>query len=115
MMTATARKKLLENKHLRSCDYFAIILSCSHFTMFAKNATTGLFCAPLNQIQGIKDLRLYAQVVIKTINVVISRCCFAEDGTDLFISACRTCSSLIFPHSTNQILNLWHCRCRCPL
>ena len=43
--------------------------------------------------------------------MVISRCCFAEDGTDLFISACGTCCPLIFPHSTNQILNLWRCRC----
>ena len=36
-----------------------------------------------------------AQVVNRTVNVVISRCCFAEDGT---------CSTLIFPPSTNQIL-----------
>ena len=26
---------------------------------------------------------------------------------------CRTCSTIIFPHSTNQILNLWRWRCRC--
>ena len=45
-----------------------------------------------------------AQVVIRTVNVVILRCCFAEDGTDLFISACCTCSTLIFRPSTNQIL-----------
>ena len=38
----------------------------------------------------IKDVRLYAQVVIKKVNTVISRCCFAEDGTDFFLSACRT-------------------------
>ena len=48
--------------------------------------------------------------VIKTVNEVISRCCFAEDGTDLFISACLTCSTLT--RSTNQILNLRRCRCR---
>ena len=42
------------------------------------------------------------------------KCCyFAEDGTNLFIWACCTCSTIIFPHSTNQILNLWLCRCRC--
>ena len=29
----------------------------------------------------------------------------------LFKSACRTCSTLVFPHSANQILNLWRCRC----
>ena len=42
MMTATARKTSLENLHLRNCDYFAIIPSCSHFTMLANNPTTGL-------------------------------------------------------------------------
>ena len=31
----------------------------------------------------------------------------------MFINACCTCSTLIFPHSTNQILNLWSPRCRC--
>ena len=44
---------------------------------------------------------------IKTAIVVVSRCCPAEDGADLFIRACHTCSTIIFPHSTNQILNLW--------
>ena len=43
--------------------------------------------------------------------MLISRCCFAEGGTD-FIRACRTCSTIVFPHSTNQILHLWRCRCR---
>ena len=38
--------------------------------------------------------------------MVISCCCFAEDGTELFLSACRTCSTLIFPRSANQSL---HC------
>ena len=32
-ITETARKTSLKNKHLRNCDYFAIIPSCSHFTM----------------------------------------------------------------------------------
>ena len=45
--------------------------------------------------------------------MVISRCCFADDGTDLFISVCRTCSTLVFLHSTNQILNLWRSCCGC--
>ena len=27
--------------------------------------------------------------------------------------ACRTCSTIIFPHSTNQIIDLWRCLCRC--
>ena len=56
-------------------------------------------------MRGIKDFWLYAQLVIRTENVVISGRYFAEDCTDLFLSACRTCSAFIFPHSTNQILN----------
>ena len=46
----------------------------------------------------------YVKVVIKSVNEVLSRCCFAKDGTDLFISACRTYSTLIFTRSTSQIL-----------
>ena len=82
MITATARNTSLEIKQLRNCDYFAIIPSSSHFTMLAKNRTTGKFL------------------------VVISSCCFVEDVMDCFMSACRTCSTIFFPHSTNQILNL---------
>ena len=48
MMTATARTMSLENEHLRNCDYFAIMPSCSHFTMLTKNGTTGLAYAPSN-------------------------------------------------------------------
>ena len=44
---------------------------------------------------------------------MISSCSFAEDSTGLLISARRTCSTLIYPHSTNQILNLY--RHHCPL
>ena len=43
--------------------------------------------------------------------MVISGCYFSDDGTELFLSASRTCSTLIFPQSTNEILNLWRCNC----
>ena len=50
----------------------------------------GLVCAPLNYIQIVKNLRLYAQyfifnarVVAKTANVVILRCCLAEQRVEL--------------------------------
>lgn len=42
MIMETARKTSFENKNLRNCDYFKIIPICSHFTIMAKNATTGL-------------------------------------------------------------------------
>ena len=57
-----------DGKYLRTGDYFAIILSCLHFTMLARNPTNQLVCSPLNQIQQIKNLRSYAHVVIKTIS-----------------------------------------------
>ena len=42
MMMEPARKTSLENKHLRNCDYFAIIPSCLHFAILTKNTATGL-------------------------------------------------------------------------
>lgn len=42
-------------------------------------------------------------MVMTTVIMVIPGCWFAEDGTDLFISSCRT---LIAIHMANQILNL---------
>lgn len=41
-----------------------------------------------------QDIRLPAQVLIKTATVLISRGCFVEDGTKLFCIACRTCGML---------------------
>ena len=43
--------------------------------------------------------------------MVISSCCFAEDSTELFRSAWRTCSTVVCPHSINQILNLLRLHC----
>ena len=60
---------------------------------------------PAGAISRIKDLWLNAQVAIKTVNISTLRCCFAEGGTEFFISGYRTESKLIFP-PTNQILNL---------
>ena len=31
-----------KNKHLRNCDYFAVIPYCSHFTVLTKKPATGL-------------------------------------------------------------------------
>jgi len=40
MMTELARKTSLKNKQFRNCDYYAIIPSCSHFTLLTKNPAT---------------------------------------------------------------------------
>jgi len=63
-------------------------------------ATNELVEAPLKKMSKMKDLPLRALVVVKT----ISRCHLANKVKELYSSACRTCSTIIFPHSTNQII-----------
>lgn len=71
--------------------------------MLAKNADTGLQGAPLERKKKVK-ISQFAQAVVKTANVEISRCYFREDGTELFLNACCTCSTFIFPFSTNAVV-----------
>ena len=40
----------------------------------------------------------------------ISRRRLVDFVKTLHQKACRTCSTIIFPHSTNQIIDLWRCR-----
>ena len=58
----------------------------------------------------MKDLPLRARVVVRTLNMKISRRRLADFVKTLHQKACRTCSTIIFPHSTNQIIDLWRCR-----
>ena len=54
----------------------------------------------------MKDLLLRCGVVVlKYENFTSSK--------KLHQNAYRTCSTIIFPHSTNQINDLWRCRCCC--
>ena len=46
-------------------------------------------------------------------NMKILRRCLADYVKTLHQKACRTCSTIIFLHSTKQIIDLWHCRWRC--
>jgi len=45
-------------------------------------------CFRNNISEFSQALRTYAQVVNKAVNVVTSRCRFAKEGTELFISEC---------------------------
>ena len=40
----------------------------------------------------------------------ISRRLLADYVNKLHQKACRTCSTIIFPHSANQVIDLWRCR-----
>ena len=51
-----------------------------------------------------------------TRNWSIARCCFAEYSTEMNLSACRTCSTIICPHSINfRELTKWRWRQHCGL
>ena len=63
--------------------------------------------------QRVKDLLLRTRVVVRTSNMKISRRRLADYVKILHQKACRTCSTIIFLHSTNQIIDLWRCRWRC--
>ena len=57
--------------------------------------------------------RFTARVVVKTSNMKISRRRLADYVKTLYQKACRACSTIIFLHSTNQIIDVWRCCCRC--
>ena len=62
----------------------------------------------------MKDLLLCVHVIVKTLNLEISRFHLADYVKELYESACRTCNTITFYHSTNQIIVFWRPRCRRP-
>ena len=66
----------------------------------------------------MEDLLLRARVVIRTSKVKIPGRCWTDYVKNLHQKACGTCSTIIFPRSVNQIIDLWCCGslcCRCSL
>ena len=60
----------------------------------------------------MKDLLLDVHSVVKIINLEFSRRRLADCVKELCYSACLTGSTIIFPHSTNEIIVFWRRRCR---
>ena len=52
----------------------------------------------------MEDLLLRVHVAVRTSNMKISRRCLADYVKKLQQKACRTCSTIIFPYSTNEIM-----------
>ena len=65
------------------------------------------------QRQRMSNLLLWAFVVVRTSQMKISRRHSADCAKKSHQKACRTCSTIIFHHPTNQIIDLWRIRCRC--
>ena len=61
----------------------------------------------------MKGLILGVHIVVKTLNLETTRCRLADYVNEIYLSACRTYSTIIFPHLSNQIIFFWRCRCRC--
>ena len=64
-------------------------------------------------MQRMKDLLLRSRVVVRTSNMKISSCRLAKYVEALLQKVCRRWSTIIFPHSTNQSVDLWCFRCLC--
>ena len=48
----------------------------------------------------MKNSPLCAFFFHKTLNLVISRCCFAEEGKEMYQNIKRTYRAIVFPHLT---------------
>ena len=59
----------------------------------------------IGKVQRMKNLMLRARVVVRTSKMKISRRCLANYVKQLRQKACITCSSVMCPHSANQIIN----------
>ena len=60
------------------------------------------------QRQRVKDLLLQVRVVFRTFTSSLGRL----RQKLLHQKECPTCSTIIFPYSTNHIIDLWCCGCR---
>ena len=60
------------------------------------------------QGRRMKNSPSCAHVLHKTLNLVISRCCFAEDGKEMYKNIKRTCRAIGFA----KPIVLWRSRCR---
>ena len=46
----------------------------------------------------MKNSPSFVDVLDKTLNLVVSGCCFAEDGKEMYQNVKRTCRPIVFAH-----------------
>ena len=97
---------------LSICDYSMLItlykIGELHFRLLGTN---GFHVKAKNERYTAASLGCCQN--LKNFNMKISRCRLADYIKKLHQKACRTCSTIIFLHSTNEIIDLWHCHWRC--
>ena len=84
MTMATATKTSPENISLFHLCHFAIISTHSTFTKIVNYPGTKLVGAVYKLRKKMKNSPLCIHVLHKTLNVVISRCCFAKEGREKY-------------------------------
>ena len=97
-MTTTATKTSPENISLFHLCYFAITSTRSTFTKMANYPGTKLVGVAYKLRKKMKNSPSCVHVLHKTFYVVISRCCFAEDGKEMYQNVKRTCRAIVFAH-----------------
>ena len=110
MMTATATKTL---PPIEACAVLTIL----RYTKWAKYFLTAYICRNGFQVKIAKnDTLFWLALSPKPKNLESYRCCclvFTDHFKEMYFSACSTCSTIILPHSTNHIIDLWRCCCHC--
>ena len=97
-MTATAAKTSPENISLCHLGYLVIISTHSTFTKIANNPGTKLVGVAYKLRKKMKNSPSCVHVLHKTLNVVISCCCYAEDSKEMYQNLKRTCGAIVFAH-----------------
>ena len=96
--TATGTKTSPENIFLFHLCYIAIISTRSTFTKMANYPGNNLVGVAYKLKKRMKNSPSCVHVLHKTLNVVISRCCFAEDVKEMYQNVKRTCIAIVFTH-----------------
>ena len=96
MTTATATKTSPGTITLFHLCYFAIISTHSTSTEMANYPGTKLVGVAFKLRKKMKNSPSCAHVFQKTYNLVISRCCFAEDSKEMYQNVRRTYRAIIF-------------------
>ena len=80
--------------------YFGVIsthITCTKMTNYPGTESLGV---AFKLRKTMKNSPSYADVLRKTLNVVILRCCFAEDGKEMYHNLKCTCRAIVFAHNT---------------
>ena len=98
------RRQRQRKRHLKIYLYF--ICATSRLFQLAQILQIKMVNYPGTKLVGVayklrKNMKTSpscVHVLHKTLNVVISRCCFAEDGKEMYQNAKRTCRAIVFAH-----------------